>query len=400
LILGEVNIIDFLVIEALRIFVPEVYHSIKRNKLIFTSVGDKEDSTEIKESFEKLISNSDEKIPRDAILGVCKELFPKVKRAYTNIGYSDEQLLLWRRELRVCSPEMFDRYFLLSVPEIDVSETEVQHILSKAAGFGEFIEQLLSLYGEGRLRSFLRKMIDRFEEIPEENIPKIVHALIDLGDRVEEDSSGLFDSGSHGDIDEVIRRLLRRVPSTLERAEIIRTAIEQTQGIYYPMRIVGFYEHEIKRYKEGFTLEEPSFDEGSINTLRGLCLEKVRKAAKSGMLQSTQKLGHILVYWQRWSESDDAKKYAMDLAETPRGAVTVLTGFLTRSWSFSFGDYVARQEWRIPLDTIAQFVDVEFLSRKIDELENDEYEKLSDKEKIAIESFRKQVRERNHREDA
>jgi hypothetical protein len=107
-----------------------------------------------------------------------------------------------------------------------------------------------------------------------------------------------------------------------------------------------------------------------------------------------------LVYWQRWSESDDAKKYAMNLAETPRGAVTVLAGFLTRSWSFSFGDYVARQEWRIPLDTIAQLVDVEFLSRKIDELENDEYEKLSDKEKIAIESFRKQVRERNHREDA
>ena len=400
LILGEVNIIDFLVIEALRIFVPEVYHSIKRNKLIFTSVGDKEDSTEIKEAFEKLISNSDEKIPRDAILGVCKELFPKVKRAYTNIGYSDKQPLLWRRELRVCSPEMFDRYFLLSVPEMDVSETEVQHILSKAAGFREFIEQLLSLYGEGRLRSFLRKMIDRFEEIPKENIPKIVHALIDLGDRVEEDSSGLFDSGSHGDIDEVIRRLLRRVPSTLKRTEIIQTAIEQTQGIYYPMRIVGFYEHEIKRYIEGFTLEEPSFDEESISTLRGLCLEKVRNAAKSGMLQSMQKLGHILVYWQRWSESDDAKKYAMDLAETPRGAVTVLAGFLTRSWSFSFGDYVARQEWRIPLDTIAQLVDVEFLSRKIDELENDEYEKLSDKEKIAIEIFRKQVRERNHREDA
>jgi len=38
-------------------------------------------------------------------------------------------------------------------------------------------------------------------------------------------------------------------------------------------------------------------------------------------------------------------------------------------------------------------------TRKIDELENDEYEKLSDKEKIAVETFRKQVRKRSHGED-
>jgi len=400
LVLGEVNIIDFLVIEALRILAPEVYYSIKKNKEIFTSISDKEDLAEMKEMYERLIPDSDGKIPKAAILGVCQELFPKVKGAYTNIRYSHENLSLWRRELRVCSPQMFDRYFLLSVPEMDVSETEAQHILSKAADSREFVEQLLSLYGEGRLRSFLRKMTDCADEVPETDIPQIVCALVELGNHIEEDRQGLFDFGPHEDIDEVIHRLLKRVASISERTEIIRTAIEETQGIFYPVRIVSFYEHEMKRNKEGLTLEEPSFDEESISTLKGLCLERIRKAADSGMLQSTLGLGYILIRWQQWSESDDAKKYAMDLIKTPRGAVTLLVGFLTQSWSFRLGDYVARQEWRIPIDTIAQLVDVESLSRKIDELENDEYEKLSDKEKIAIETFRKQVQKRSHGEDA
>ena len=48
------------------------------------------------------------------------------------LSYGSDFLSRWRRELRVCSPDIFPTYFRLGFPEGGITQVEMEAVLSLA----------------------------------------------------------------------------------------------------------------------------------------------------------------------------------------------------------------------------------------------------------------------------
>lgn len=109
---GEVDDVDFLLMETLRLFRPHVYDAIRNNKQLL--VGDKPVPTGFgadgTETFDPLFLNRENKDQRDRLRSVLLDLFPPVTSISSDIPNRSEEIERSRNR-RVWAREHFDTYF-------------------------------------------------------------------------------------------------------------------------------------------------------------------------------------------------------------------------------------------------------------------------------------------------
>src|SRR3954451_12035052 len=110
-----------------------------------------------------------------------KELFPPAGRVFGSPSYSGLEER-WLRDLRVCHPDVFDRYFVLAIPEQDISQAEIDGLLASAGDREAVVARLRSL----EERALLNVALDRLEaykqEIALEHAIPFITAVFDIGD--------------------------------------------------------------------------------------------------------------------------------------------------------------------------------------------------------------------------
>ena len=110
----EVNPIDFFAIEAIRIFLPKLYDLIRSNESKVTGWGSSR-RTNADSILDALRSAWDQSLPsevRDDFRTAVYCLFPGIGG---QTGDSKDVLPEWRRDRRICHPELFHIYFRLSL---------------------------------------------------------------------------------------------------------------------------------------------------------------------------------------------------------------------------------------------------------------------------------------------
>ncbi len=121
---NEVNPVDLMLIEGLRILYPSVYESVRDNPDYFLGLTYKKDKeVEIEGILESF--NSDE---REAARKLLKSLFPKIN----NSSYNREWQEIWTKEQRATALKYFPRFFSYAIPEGDISDQEVAVFLTEA----------------------------------------------------------------------------------------------------------------------------------------------------------------------------------------------------------------------------------------------------------------------------
>ena len=164
-----------------------------------------------------------------------------------DLGFEPPNESTWRKQLRICSPDIFPIFFHLALPRGDISNAEIMVILSLADNPQEFSARLLELAAQARpdgftrLHAFLDRVMDYTgKEIPVESIPSIFLSLFDVGDqfiRPEDEGSGKLPIGNDQRITQIILQLLRRLPWD-SRFEALRQAITQGRAIFISAKIV------------------------------------------------------------------------------------------------------------------------------------------------------------------
>ncbi len=148
-VVGEVNSVDFIAIETLRVFVPIAFETIRGNSGMFTggagryARGDRDDERRFHEKWLAQIPNE-----RAVVEKLIGHVFPRLASVWGNTTYSDSSTAQWRRQLRACSPEVFPIYFRLAVPDGEVSAALVRATLAEATDAKVFGEHLLTLSRE------------------------------------------------------------------------------------------------------------------------------------------------------------------------------------------------------------------------------------------------------------
>jgi len=395
---GEVNPIDFLAITAIQVFIPEIYYKIRDNKDIFTRVSDygygRSDAwkEQVKKLCDEIIKRTN-KLPPEVLTDFLKWLFPKLESIYGNTNYGSDWLDNWRKNSRICSPDIFDTFFRFSIPKEEISQKEIETILSLGNNPDAFAEALLKLNKDGKITRFLERLEDYTRsEIPEENIEPIITVLMDIGDLFPEGDSGFLSIDNPMKILRLFYQLSHRFDAREKRFNLFKNAIKKSRrSLYTIVHEVGVQGQQHGKYTSKQNPkheEERTVNASQLEELEKLALQKIRTWAEDGRLAKHRNLPHILFRWRDWGKEDEPVQFVNKMIEKDEGLIDLITSFLSKSTSYGMTDYVGKIHWRVGLKSIEEFVqtkDIEPRLRKI--LTSPEFNQLSNRRKLAIQTF-------------
>lgn len=389
----EVDITDFMGLEAIRIFAPRAYDGIRLNKEILTRLstaghfGQSENIDKTREILEQIFNPFPKKnkegieLPEskrlaEVVKSTSRILFPQLSRIYSNTIYSQDHENIWRKNKRICSKEIFDKYFLLGVPVDELSDAEIQLIVEKSNNRLSFFEALDDLFNRKLGVRFLERVDDFVEKIPSKNIEQSIEAIFDVGDKIGIQPRMMLQVGADLQAASVIYRLLKQVP-TKQRENILRNTIKTSKTVFLPVYFVATISHD----KDA--LQEMSFSAEDMETFHSDCINLIKKAAKESTLSKLPNLGYVLYRWLEWGNEADVKDYVQNLVQTKEGLIDFLVGMSTEILS----DYGERRR-NIRREDIKKFIDISIIEPNVNALkEQDEWEMLDNIQKEVVNIF-------------
>jgi predicted KAP-like P-loop ATPase len=377
----EVNPVDLIALEALRVFEPEVYREIPPLKVMVTRLAGrglygKEGDAETRRILEALADRAAEP-NRNRVREIIKQLFPAIGWVFGGVQYPADRAEQWLREVRVCHPDTFDRYFHLVIPHGDISQVDIERALALAGDRKELIAHLRSLGARNLLGVALERLEAYKQQIDLKDAVPFITALFDMGEELPKATGGMFEIEPDMHVLRIVLWYLRRVDDQKQREKILEDAITATTGLYLPIRQV---------YLEGSADDPDSrlLDDAQLPQLRQLCLTKIRNAAQQGVLETHSKMGYLLYRWSDWAGPGEPRQWVSDLLGTDNGLLRFLEAFLQPVGLQGIGDYTSQRFWHVSLKNLEKFASIDVISKRVDSIEVD---KLSDEGRQAVTAF-------------
>ncbi len=378
-LIGEIDPVDFIGLEAIRTFAPDMFEFIRESREIFapeTSIRSDQHTTEnVKQLLEEQFSRLDPQIAKP-VRQTLRLLFPRIAGIYDNTYYSIRE-----RGIRIFNHEFFDRYFYLSVSKREVPEAELRAIVSVSSDKKAFSGRLQMLIANGKLKRFLERFEDYLPELSEEAVPVALSSLFDVGDRLPAESEGFLFMDPQLHITRIASLLLQRNPSKQQRAVIAKELANSSSGLTTLIRWVAMIEPE--EMKTGEELLELS----DFMELREIVLNRIRSEAKKGTVSQRPHLGMVLFRWRDWAAISEPKDYVSELVKTDEGLLDFLAGMVTVVTSTGGRTNITRRTPKIRNGQISQFVDPQSLTSRINYIRGTKWDELSQEQKEAVEAF-------------
>lgn len=383
----ELNPVDFIALEAVRVFAPGVYDAMRGESRLLTETNDgstrHDDEQERKQHVDVIINKADERL-RESVKEIMLHLFPQIRRLYskTEGHYGSSWQEKWRAELRICSSDLFDRYFILDVPEGELSQYEIDSLIDATSDQQAFAMLLAEHLDKGAIGKVLLRLTDYTGSFNLDYTQNIIIPLIDISDRLPEEIVGFLGTGMDMQIMRIIYHYLKRIEDKAKRSNSLKEAIKNSKGLFACVEKVSIEIQGIEKNSGN----ERLIAESEVQEFKNLCLDKIRRFAREEQLNKHRKFGYIIYDWIRWGGKEEVQKYISEIALTEDGLISIIKAFLAQSQSMGMGDRVPKLKWRILYKNLKDFVD---LDKAKERLEKVDVSKLSEREKLAVEVFLK-----------
>jgi hypothetical protein len=321
---GEVNPVDQMLIEGIRVFYPDLYVSIRKHsdiflgQSLFLGIHKEELPKRTKEIMESIAQKAGLDIDEKAALNkLINFLFP---RFHGGESYGSEWDKIWNDEKRVSWSHHFQRYFSYAIPAGDVSDQELEDFLialpnldhkealSKFEGMAQDIDKA------GRLVDKLRY---RENSMPIEIVKKLSLIVAEraVNIPVVEDlfSSPLSQAAA------LVVTLICRIPDMDQREKFAESVVEKTKSLGFIIEVFRWLRHPDSRPE----VERRLTQDGEAK-LGKLIAKKIKKVANKEIPYKKFPTYAFQIFWT-WSEYGDKtevnaylkKKFETNLKDAP-----------------------------------------------------------------------------------
>lgn len=230
---AEVNAVDLFALECLRVFAPETYAEMPRHKTLLTgselyATQDERQRTRVNQVIDQL-TNLAPAPHRHATRQLLQEMFPTLDWVFNNNQYDTTIQIRWLINSRVCCGEVFDRYFEMSIPELDVPNS-LLHELARLIIDPEAFTALLTSHEDDRQSEILQRLLGLVEEFPLEQSAAVVQTLLMAGDVVGRRMS-FINWSPRQQIARLLRLFLERHDQKATRSQLIIEAFAVSPGL-------------------------------------------------------------------------------------------------------------------------------------------------------------------------
>lgn len=382
----EVNPIDLLLVETLRMFDPEAYEAVSRafqkhvNVFLRLLLFDKEVKEQFTLGIKTLVERPNLTDPeRERLKKLLLALFPQGhESSFGGTRHEDSE---WLRDLRICHGKHFAKYFQLEGDPGDISAGFIAKLFASGTDRNEYRSLFEQVFKAGAFSPVLERLWAAISDLPQDQIEPLVGALFDLSDNLPQIDGGLL-SLSHAELElaRLILALLNRIPDESVRAQILQHSVTTSSGITGPVLTVGMLE---SKGKESETSHASFIDSVTLTQIRNALLIRLWETARSGQLWKLRMAAALIFRLRAWAGIDEVKTWLTDELKNTKTAIIFLRIMLNESQVS--GIRGTRKVYSLLGKQLEQFVELNQLADWA------EPEASNDLEKAAIEKLRQAI---------
>ena len=377
---GEVNPVDFIALESLRVFLPGLYDTVRSNRERFTglSLGFPNDLIdEQQNSAQVFLEQCMKEVPetlRASTQAMLERIFPEVVDLSS---YRDEWLAESRRNLRACHPDVFPIHFRFSVPPGAVSYSDMMALLGLAGAPEDFGNALIRAKevkhpcGLSKAQALLERLMDHVEkDIPDANIPSVIQALLNVGDALIEpaDERGMFDVVNVARASRPVYHLLKRVAFD-QRAGMLESALQSGNAVAVQLKLLNALIEEVTEPKGSG--EDTLLAAEDIEQLKTVWLDRVRKLSREASFLGHSELLRLLAAWRHWASEAEVRAWCDQAIVSDDGLLKLLRGLLQHVSSQTVGDWAVRRQPRLNPSWLEDYFDTAACAERLRAMQRD-----------------------------
>ncbi len=325
IVAGEVNISNYIGLDFLRVFYPDLYFDIYKNR--DNLIGPTDTGTAsmsagtATEKIKALFLDTYGDIPTAAV-NICSRLFPRVSNAFEGEEYSSKLEINWIKEKCICTEHYFDKYFTFAAPVGKLSDKEFDAILKEISN-KKNTKPLIPLIKNGTIRNYFDRLIWKSDEFDEETLITQAKTVFEIGDRTKIGNRGTPEAPNAHTADYTCWWLLKRLPKPVQLKVLNEILNEkgslQTVLNYIRDRILTTY------------TDDPGFAATDIDELKANAIVRIVEAVKEKEIPDNPDLISILFAWRDLDGIEAPTAFLNGCFLQPDTAVHTLERFTTYS---------------------------------------------------------------------
>ncbi len=325
IIAGEVNISNYIGLDFLRVFYPDLYFDIYKNRDYFVgptdmgTAGMSADTAAIKIKA-LLLSTYGDTPP--SVINICSRLFPRVSNAFEGEEYSSKLEINWIKEKRICTEHYFDKYFTFAAPVGKLSDKEFDAIITEVLS-KKSTKPLIPLIENGTIRNYFDRLIWKSDEFDQETLITQAKAVFEIGDRTKIDNRGTPEAPNAHTADYTCWWLLKRLPKPVQ-LEILNEILNEKSSLQTVLKYIR------DRILTTYT-DDPGFAATDIDTLKANAIARITGAVEKKEIPDNPDLISILFTWRDLESIEAPTGFLNSCFLQPDTAVHALERFTTYS---------------------------------------------------------------------
>ncbi|MCO6561064.1 MAG: AAA family ATPase [Gilliamella sp.] len=334
----EVNPVDLMLIEGIRIFYPSLYEAIRKHKEFFTGLFQLGNPNLVREKINDIVNTAldlQQNNNKENIIGLLKQLFPKLDEKH-ELRYDDlYHLKIWDKAQRICSPNYFSKYFLYSVPTGEVADSAISSLLSNLASwqssFHEDENPLNHLINTDNAGKIIQKLTNKANSISSNIAYSLAIAISQKSELIPNPETSLSFLTPLAQSAMLSGNLIQNVEQD-KRAKLVVKCINIASSLEYKLELFRWLSREDKERPE-----KEYFSEKCINRfgayLGKYIIKKHMSHNKDITMDYSRYLPYIFNILNKYVNNYCVNDYVMQLIAQDRTAIIrLLTAYAPTVW--------------------------------------------------------------------
>lgn len=357
LLKGEVNMMNLMLIEGIRVLYPALYAAIRDNPSLFL-VGQERARQGLELARDRLDEVVDAALPgctpgdREAIrTRLLKPLFPRTGNAI----YGHEWDAVWAREQKICSEAYFKRYFTYCVPDGDIADASIAELLDRLPTDDDTVkrERLAQFECRRSMPRLISTLRSRMDGMDADRAAALARAVALSGDlMVRERGQIMVTTFNQAGI--LVSAAIRQLPGRERRWTAVEEILQSAMPLDFAVECARWMYFNADRAEDDNIVQEADNDR-----IDGLLAKRIAAADQEQPIyrQFPKETASLYFLWNRAAPGAPGESLRRRFAEAPADLDAFIDCFIGEGWEIESGLPVRSDLRRDSYNAIVQLID-------------------------------------------
>jgi KAP family P-loop domain len=371
---GEAYVVDLMLIEGIRVLLPNVYSLIRDQQELFlkgkqsgygSQYEQKEkEKTRRKERIENVLREFTIE-EKENIIDLLCFLFPKLNEVFNNYSYSNDWELQWSEKQRLSSPQYFQRYFTYAVTKKDVSDIALNELIeySNLHPTDDVISKIETIMTDKNSDTFISKLRRKSKSFTPAQSKSLAVSIAKLGNTLPNPVQLFRSWNTFGQGAMFISDCIVNLENKQEQIALGKEVIHSADSLSFAVECFSWFNTDTEEEPniQGFSIKEykilAEFLAGKIST--------ELKNKENSWIENIDYLPSVLRIWSEYGRTAEAYDSIQEKLQKDEKFVFTLLDSFTGT---SFGEFGTKKSSlrRENYDTIIELIDPNIIIEAIE----------------------------------